>query len=134
VFVSEATSIGLKILAGQMIAPEFGNSICTWGSIIGVFLAALCYGHHRGGKQAAAHTTGGLMTRAFLFTAAYLVGLLLVGDVLLRSTAQFPLPSRFASLPAVVLLSGPPTYVTTAGLSTICSTKERHRRVHRNPE
>ena len=111
VFVSGVTSMGLEILAGRMIAPEFGSSIYTWGSIIGVFLAALGYGYHRGGKRAAEHATDGRMARTFLFTAAYVVGLILVGDILLRSTAGLPLPSRFASLPAVVLLFGPPTYV-----------------------
>lgn len=111
VFVSGVTSMGLEILAGRMIAPEFGSSIYTWGSIIGVFLAALGYGYHRGGTHATARATDGRMARAFLFTAVYVVGLILVGDVLLRSTVALPLPSRFASLPAVVLLFGPPTYV-----------------------
>ncbi|WP_080509292.1 spermidine synthase [Candidatus Halobonum tyrrellensis] len=103
--------MGLEILAGRMIAPQFGSSIYTWGSIIGVFLAALSYGYHRGGKQAAARATNERMARAFLLTAAYVAGLVVAGDLLLRSTAGFPLPSRFASLPAVALLFGPPTYL-----------------------
>jgi spermidine synthase len=32
------------------------------------------------------------------------------GDILLQLTAGFPLPSRFASLPAITLIFGPPTY------------------------
>jgi spermidine synthase len=111
VFVSGVASMGLEILAGRMIAPQFGSSIYTWGGIIGVFLAALSYGYHRGGKRAAAHATEGRMARVFLFTAAYVAGLILVGDVLLRGTAGLPLPSRFASLPAITLLFGPPTYL-----------------------
>jgi spermidine synthase len=110
VFVSGVTSMGLEILAGRMIAPQFGSSIFTWGSIIGVFLAALGYGYHRGGKRAAARATRGRMARLFLLTAAYVAGLILAGDVLLRATARLPLPGRFASLPAVVVLFGPPTY------------------------
>ncbi|UIO99498.1 fused MFS/spermidine synthase [Halobaculum sp. CBA1158] len=111
VFVSGVASMGLEILAGRMIAPQFGSSIYTWGTIIGVFLAALSYGYHRGGKQAADRATNGRMARVFLLTAAYVAGLILVGDLLLRSTAGFPLPSRVASLPAVTLLFGPPTYL-----------------------
>jgi spermidine synthase len=111
VFVSGVASMGLEILAGRMVAPQFGSSIYTWGTIIGVFLAALSYGYHRGGKQAARRATEGRMARVFLFTAAYVAGLILVGDVLLRGTAGFPLPSRVASLPSVVLLFGPPTYL-----------------------
>jgi len=111
VFVSGVASMGLEILAGRMIAPQFGNSIYTWGTIIGVFLAALSYGYHRGGKQAAERATTGRMARVFLLTAAYVAGLLFAGDLLLRSTVGFPLPSQAASLPAVALLFGPPTYL-----------------------
>jgi spermidine synthase len=110
VFVSGVASMGLEILAGRMIAPQFGSSIYTWGSIIGVFLAALSYGYHRGGKQAATRATNGRMARVFLLTAAYVAGLIFMGDLLLRATIGFPLPSRFASLPAIILLFGPPTY------------------------
>jgi spermidine synthase len=111
VFVSGVTSMGLEILAGRMIAPQFGSSIYTWGSIIGVFLAALSYGYHHGGKRAAAQATTDRMARLFLLTAAYISGLIFLGELLLRSTAAFPLPSRFASLPAITLLFGPPTYL-----------------------
>jgi spermidine synthase len=111
VFVSGVASMGLEILAGRMIAPQFGSSIYTWGSIIGVFLAALSYGYHRGGREAATRATNDRMARLFLLTAAYVAGLIFVGDLLLRATSGFPLPSRFASLPAITLLFGPPTYL-----------------------
>jgi spermidine synthase len=111
VFVSGVASMGLEILAGRMVAPQFGSSIYTWGSIIGVFLAALSYGYHRGGRRAATRATNARMARLFLLTAAYVAGLILVGDLLVRSTAGLPLPGRFASLPAITLLFGPPTYV-----------------------
>ncbi|MDS0294164.1 spermidine synthase [Halogeometricum luteum] len=111
VFVSGVASMGLEILAGRMIAPQFGSSIYTWGSIIGVFLAALSYGYHRGGKLAAERATNARMARVFLLTGAYVAGLIFLGDLLLRSAAGFPLPSRFASLPAITLLFGPPTFL-----------------------
>ncbi|ELZ24857.1 spermidine synthase [Halosimplex carlsbadense 2-9-1] len=111
VFVSGVASMGLEILAGRMIAPQFGSSIYTWGTIIGVFLAALSYGYHRGGKQAAERATNGRMASVFLLTAAYVAVLVFAGDLLLRSAAGFPLPSRVASLPAVTILFGPPTYL-----------------------
>jgi spermidine synthase len=111
VFVSGVASMGLEILAGRMIAPQFGSSIYTWGTIIGVFLAALSYGYHRGGKQAAERATNGRMAGVFLLTAAYVAVLVFAGDLLLRAAAGFPLPSRVASLPAVTILFGPPTYL-----------------------
>jgi spermidine synthase len=111
VFVSGVTSMGLEILAGRMVAPQFGSSIYTWGSIIGMFLAALSYGYYRGGKFAANRASNGHMARLFLLTAAYVAVLVFAGDLLIRSTTAFPLPSRYASLPAIVLLFGPPTYL-----------------------
>lgn len=111
VFVSGVASMGLEILAGRMIAPQFGSSIYTWGTIIGVFLAALSLGYYRGGKQAASHASNRRMVRLLLGTAAYVALLIFAGDLLLASTVAIPLPSRFASLPAVTLLFGPPTYL-----------------------
>jgi spermidine synthase len=111
VFVSGVASMGLEILAGRMIAPQFGSSIYTWGSIIGVFLAALSLGYHRGGRQAAAEASNARMARVFLYTAVYVAGLIFAGDLFVSAASGFPLPSRFASLPAVTLLFGPPTYL-----------------------
>jgi len=111
VFVSGVASMGLEILAGRIVAPEFGSSIYTWGTIIGVFLAALSAGYYRGGKLAAAAATPTRLARLLLGTAAYVAVVIFAGDLLVRSTIAFPLPSRLASLPAVVLLFGPPTYL-----------------------
>ena len=111
VFVSGVASMGLEILAGRVVAPQFGSSIYTWGSIIGVFLAALSLGYHYGGKRAAERASNDRLAWLLLGTAAYVAVLIFVGDRLLAATATIPLPSRFASLPAVTLLFGPPTYL-----------------------
>jgi spermidine synthase len=111
VFVSGVTSMGLEILAGRMIAPEFGSSIYTWGSIIGVFLAALSLGYHHGGRRAASQASPGRLVVLFLGTAVYVAVLIFAGDLLLQASSGFPLPNRFASLPAVTILFGPPTYL-----------------------
>ncbi|MEF8807922.1 spermidine synthase [Natronomonas sp.] len=111
VFVSGVASMGLEILAGRIVAPQFGSSIYTWGSIIGVFLAALSLGYHYGGKRAAHRASLERLSWLFLGTAAYVALLIFASDLLLASTATLPLPSRFASLPAITLLFGPPTYL-----------------------
>ncbi|WP_137285589.1 spermidine synthase [Halorussus salinisoli] len=111
VFVSGVASMGLEILAGRMVAPQFGSSIYTWGSIIGVFLTALSLGYHYGGKRAAEQASVDRLTWLLLGTAAYIAVLVFAGDLLLTAGSVFPLPSRFASLPAIILLFGPPTYL-----------------------
>ncbi|WP_058366769.1 spermidine synthase [Haloparvum sedimenti] len=111
VFVSGVASMGLEILAGRVVAPQFGSSIYTWGTIIGVFLAALAAGYHRGGRLAAREASAAGLARLLLGTALWVALLVFAGDLLVRSTVPLPLPSRAASLPAVVLLFGPPTYL-----------------------
>lgn len=111
VFVSGVTSMGLEILAGRILAPEFGSSIYTWGGIIGVFLAALSLGYHRGGRRAAADASHSRLVAVFLATGLYVAGIVLFGDLIVQSTAVLPLPSRFVSLPAITILFGPPTYL-----------------------
>ncbi len=44
--------LALEIIASRIIAPVFGNSIYVWGSLIGVFLAALAAGYAVGGRVA----------------------------------------------------------------------------------
>ncbi|WP_338737807.1 fused MFS/spermidine synthase [Haloplanus salilacus] len=111
VFVSGVASMGLEILAGRIIAPQFGSSIYTWGSIIAVFLAALSLGYHRGGQWAERRASDGRLAWLMLGTAAYVALVVFATDVLLSAASALPLPGRFASLPAVTLLFGPPTYL-----------------------
>lgn len=111
VFVSGVSSMGLEILAGRIVVPQFGSSIFTWGTIIGVFLTALSLGYYLGGQRAAREADTERLVRLLLGSAAYLALVVFAHDYLLRVAAAIPLPGRFASLPAVVLLFGPPTYL-----------------------
>lgn len=52
VFTSGGVLLALEIVASRIIAPYFGNSIYVWGSLIGVFLAALTTGYYLGGRLA----------------------------------------------------------------------------------
>jgi len=110
VLVSGLTSMGLEILAGRLLAPEFGSSLYTWGSVIGVFLAALSLGYYRGGRRAREATRSRLAT-LLLWSAGYVAFLLLVGDLVLRATGSLPVPARFAPLFPVTILFGPPVYL-----------------------
>ncbi|PSQ08639.1 spermidine synthase [Halobacteriales archaeon QS_5_70_15] len=110
VLVSGVASMGLEILAGRLLAPEFGSSIFTWGSVIGVFLGALSLGYYRGGRRARQATRSDLAT-LLLYSAGYVAFLLLAGDLVLRATGSFPVPARFAPLFPVTILFGPPVYL-----------------------
>ena len=111
VFVSGVVSMGIEILVGRVVAPDFGSSIFVWGSIIGVSLTALSIGYHYGGKRAGERATPRKIVRLLIYTAIYVGGLVWVGDSLVAAAATIPLPERFASLPAVVAYLAVPTYI-----------------------
>ncbi|GAB3034235.1 hypothetical protein GCM10025298_24010 [Natronobiforma cellulositropha] len=101
--------MGLQIMAIRVVAPQFGGHVYTVGGIIGVFLGALSLGYYQGGRYAE-RASSRQMVWLFLATAAYVAVLVFARDALLTTTATIPLPSRYASLPAVIILFGPPTY------------------------
>lgn len=111
VFVSGVTSMGLEILAGRMVAPQFGSSVYTWGSVIGVLLAALSAGYYIGGKRAKQRAEVRRLATLLAGAAGYVAVVIFAGETILRSTMILPLPPRFSSLPAVIILFGPPTYL-----------------------
>ena len=52
VFVCGAVVMSFEILGSRVLAPNFGNSIFVWGSLISVFLGGLSIGYFLGGKVA----------------------------------------------------------------------------------
>ena len=109
VIVSGIVSMGLEIVAGRVLAPDFGSSIYTWGSIIGVSMLALSLGYHYGGKSSANIRSKDL-ERFMLYTSGYVLLLLFIGDFVMALATAFPVPSRYSALIPVTVLFGPPTY------------------------
>jgi hypothetical protein len=52
VFICGALVMSFEILGSRVLAPNFGNSVFVWGSLISVFLAGLSAGYYWGGKIA----------------------------------------------------------------------------------
>jgi spermidine synthase len=109
VFVSGVASMGLEIVAGRQITPVFGSSVFTWGSIIGVFLTALTVGYWLAGRRARENASRNALALVFVGAAVYVAILLVAGDPVLRATENIGLPPRFAPVPAITILFGPPT-------------------------
>lgn len=72
VVISGAVLLSIEVLGSRLLAPYFGNSIHVWGSVIGVFLAALSIGYAVGGRiadrQPSAPLFFGLVLAAGLLT------------------------------------------------------------------
>ena len=109
VTVSGVVSMGLEILAGRVLAPEFGSTIYTWGSIIGVFMLALSLGYHYGGKRASSIGMEDL-EKYLIYTAFYTVFLIYFGQQVLEIASLLPVSPRYGSIIPLAILFGPPTY------------------------
>jgi spermidine synthase len=111
VLVSGTTTMGIEILAGRILAPAFGSSIYTWGSIIGVFMAALSLGYHVGGKRAERHASYRSLTTVLLQSTVFVGFLLLLGEQVMLFAKQLPLGARYAPIVPSVVLFGPPVFL-----------------------
>jgi len=67
--------MALEIVGSRVLAPYFGGSIFVWGSLIGVFLAALSIGYYVGGRLVDRWPIASLLA-VFLFAAGAFVLLL----------------------------------------------------------
>jgi spermidine synthase len=74
VFACGAVLMSLEILGSRVLAPQYGNSVIVWGSLIGVFLGALSLGYWLGGRLAdrvpRAEMIAGLVAGSGLFVVA----------------------------------------------------------------
>ncbi len=52
VFFGGAMVMSFEILGSRILAPNFGNSVFVWGSLISVFLGGLSAGYYCGGRAA----------------------------------------------------------------------------------
>ena len=107
--VSGIVSMGLEILAGRVLAPRFGSTIYTWGSIIGVSMLALSLGYLHGGRTSYGASFRDL-EKFMVYTTGYIFFVMFAGEFLLSAAAGLPVPPRYASIVPVAVLFGPPTY------------------------
>jgi len=75
VFICGLVVMSYEILGSRVLAPNFGNSIFVWGSLISVFLAGLSAGYYLGGKfsdvDPSSRRLGMIIAVAALFLIAF---------------------------------------------------------------
>lgn len=102
--------MGVELLGGRILAPNFGSSIYVWGALIAVFMLALSLGYLAGGRWSQRDPSlarlGLLLGAAALTTLPVLA---LSGRVLEDLAFAVPDP-RFGSLSAAALLFFVPTF------------------------
>lgn len=102
--------MGVELLGGRILAPNFGSSIYVWGALITVFMLALSLGYLAGGRFSLTNPSlkrlGGLLAVAALTTLPVLS---LSGIPLEELSIRISDP-RYGSLAAAVLLFFIPTF------------------------
>ena len=111
VFASGVASMGVEILAGRMVAPVFGSSVFTWGSIIGVFLAALSLGYALGGRYAREYASNEALAILASMSAVSVAIVAIGGDPVIAAFSGLGIPARYASILPVTVLFGPMTFL-----------------------
>jgi len=102
--------MGVELLGGRILAPNFGSSIYVWGAIITVFMLALSLGYLAGGRWSQHNPS--LQRLGLLLAAAALTALpvlMLSGEVMENLAFAVPDP-RFGSLAGAALLFFVPTF------------------------
>jgi spermidine synthase len=109
VFVSGAVLMGLEMAGSRVLAIHFGTSIYVWGSIIGVFLAALSGGYYAGGIFADRKPSFFLLNVLILVAGCWLILLPLYDNFALRAIRSLNLGGRMGPLLATTFLFAGPS-------------------------
>lgn len=109
VTVAGAVLMALEIVGSRLLAPHFGNSVFVWGSLIGVFLAALALGYWRGGILADRRPSPGLLAALCVAVSALLFLIPWIGHRTCRHLVEAGLSDQSGPLVAATLLFLPPS-------------------------
>jgi hypothetical protein len=102
--------MGVELLGGRLLAPNFGSSIYVWGALIAIFMLALSLGYLAGGRFSLHNPS--LARLALLLAAAAITALpvLPLSGITLENLAIAIPDPRFGSLAAAALLFFVPTF------------------------
>lgn len=104
-----AVLMALEIVSSRILAPHFGSSVYVWGSIIGVFLAAMSIGYFWGGRFADRQPSLAVLGRLVLAAALAQTVVLLAGRSIVAALGELTGGSPAGTLIATTVLFGPCT-------------------------
>lgn len=103
--------LSLEIIASRVLAPYFGNSIYVWGSLIGVFLAALSIGYAVGGRFADRHPSPALFSGIVFLAGLLTVPIPLIAAPVLERIARASAGPQLSPLLGAIALFVVPSIV-----------------------
>lgn len=104
-----AVLMALEIVSSRVLAPHFGSSVYVWGSIIGVFLAAMSIGYFWGGKLADRRPSLAILGRLVLAAGLAQTLVLLAGTRITAAVGEATHGSPTGTLIVTTVLFGPAT-------------------------
>lgn len=81
IFISSACLMALELAAGRIAAKQFGSSLYTWTSVIGVTLAGLTLGNYIGGRIADRFPLRPAIGRLFAASSAVCVAAIVINNL-----------------------------------------------------
>ena len=97
-FLSGGVLMALEIVGSRVLAPSFGGSLFVWGSLIGVFLAALSLGYYLGGRAADRAPQAWVLSLCLALAGAYVLLIPWYGDGVLDAIAMRDMGNRTGPL------------------------------------
>lgn len=107
VFFAGAALMAYEIVGSRLLAPSFGNSTYVWGSLIGVFLAALAAGYTVGGRLADRWARPAPLAIILAVAAVLVMASQVAAEPLQRAIVDLDLGIRANPLLTSVALFGP---------------------------
>lgn len=109
-----AVLMALEMVSSRVLAPHFGSSVYVWGSIIGVFLAAMSIGYFWGGKLSDRQPSVAVLGRLILAAGLAQTVVLLAGARIVAALGGLTHGSPVGTLVATTVLFGPVTMFLAA--------------------
>lgn len=109
VLLPAAVLMALEMVSSRILAPHFGNSVYVWGSIIGVFLAAMSIGYSWGGRLADQRPELFILGRLLLCASALQLLVMTFGTEVVAMIGDWTAGSPSGTLLATLVLFAPPT-------------------------
>jgi hypothetical protein len=104
--------MGVELLGGRLLAPNFGSSIYVWGAIITVFMLALSLGYLAGGRWSQRAPSLTRLSLLLITAALTALPVLYLASGPLEALAERVPDPRFGSLSAALLLFFVPTFLS----------------------
>jgi spermidine synthase len=111
VFVVGAAIMSLELTASRILAPDFGNSIFVWGSLIGVILTALSLGYFSGGRLADIRLSGRIFCATIFLAGLLVLFIPFFSPIVIELALGSGLGLQYGPLVVTGILMGLPTYL-----------------------